>query len=78
MSVTIRANARVLDLEIGQVVEGIEWTPLLEGAQARGYISVVAEDAAEPEAVPEQDPADPVETEVQPEPVAEPEEEAGE
>lgn len=74
MPVTIRANAPVLDLEIGQVVEGIELTPLLEGAQAHGYITVMSTDDAEPEPepVPVQDvPASaPAEVEPEPEPAA--------
>lgn len=68
MPVTIRANAPVLDLEIGQVVEGIELTPLLEGAQAHGYITVVSADDAEPEPVPVEDVPAPAPAEAEPEP----------
>lgn len=54
---TIRVNARVLDLEIGQVVEGVELTPLLAGAQEHGYITVLDEPTPEPEKAPATAPA---------------------
>lgn len=71
MSVTVQVNAAILDLEIGQVLEGVELTPLVEGAVAHGYLTVVVpepEQALLPEVEPEQQADAPTE-------VAEPESE---
>ncbi|MFC1410407.1 hypothetical protein ACEZCY_14190 [Streptacidiphilus sp. N1-12] len=55
MSVTVQVNAAILDLEIGQVIEDVELTPLVEGAVAHGYLTVLdTKPEAEPESEAEQ------------------------